>query len=53
MIDDFIKQFAYKNPHVWLQLNEDLFMLIEEFHKKEKEIMKKNIRRLIEKLNKK
>ena len=34
-IDMIIRQLAYKHPDLWLKVNEDIFILIEQ-HKKDK-----------------
>lgn len=50
LIDRFIIQFSYKNPQLWLEINEMIFDEIEDCRKKQKERMYKNIQKLIRKL---
>lgn len=50
LIDTFIIQFAHKNPHLWLEINEMIFDEIEDCKKKQKEKMYKNVQELIRKL---
>lgn len=50
IIDTFIIQFAYKNPNLWLEINEMIFDEIEDCKKKQKQKMYKNVQELIRKL---
>ena len=50
LIDKFIIQFSYKNPQLWLEINEWIFDEIEDCKKKQKEKMYKNVQELIRKL---
>lgn len=50
LIDNLINQLCYKNPHLWLEINEMVFDEIEDFKKKQKENVSKNIQSLIKKL---
>ena len=50
LIDKFIIHFSYKNPHLWLEINEAIFDDIEDCKKKQKEKMYKNVQKLIRKL---
>ena len=50
VIDKFIIQFSYKNPKLWLEINEIIFDKIEDCKKKKKEKMYKNVQKLIRKL---
>jgi len=50
LIDKFIVQFSYKNPHLWLEINEWVFDEIEDCRKKQKEKMYKNVQELIRKI---
>lgn len=49
-IDRFIILFSYKNPKLWLEINEWIFDEIEDCKKKQKEKMYKNVQNLIRKL---
>jgi hypothetical protein len=49
-IDRFIILFSYKNPHLWLEINEAIFDELEDYKKRSKEKMSKNIKDLIKKL---
>jgi len=50
LIDKFIFFFSYKHPHLWLEINEMIFDEIEDYKKKQKEKMYKNVHKLIKKL---
>lgn len=50
LIDKFIISFFYKNPQLWLEINEMIFDEIEDYKKKQKEKMYKNVHKLIKKL---
>jgi len=50
VIDKFIIFFSYKNPNLWLEINEMIFDEIEDCKKKQKEKMYKNVQKLIKKL---
>lgn len=50
LLEKFIKQFAYKNPHLWLQILDDIEIMLEECRKKEKERMKRNLQKLSRKI---
>ena len=50
LIDNLIVHIAYKNPHLWLEINEAIFDEIEDCKKKQKEKMYKNVQKLIRKL---
>lgn len=50
LIDKFIIFFSYKNPHLWLEINEMIFDEIEDCKKKQKERMYKNVQNLIRKI---
>jgi len=50
LIDKFIIFFSYKNPHLWLEINEMIFDEIGDYKKKQKEKMYKNVQKLIKKL---
>ena len=48
-IDRFIILFSYKNPKLWLEINEWIFDDIEDCKKKQKEKMYRNVQNLIRK----
>ena len=50
LIDKFIIHFSYKNPQLWLEINEMIFDEIGDYKKKQKEKMYKNVQKLIKKL---
>ena len=50
LIDKFIIFFSYKNPHLWLEINEWVFDEIEDCKKRQEEKMYKNVQKLIRKL---
>ena len=50
LIDNLIVHIAYKNPHLWLEINEMIFDEIGDYKKKQKEKMYKNVQKLIKKL---
>ena len=50
LINNLIIYFSYKNPHLWLEINETIFDEIADCKKKSNIRMKKNIKELIEKL---
>lgn len=50
LIDKLIIFFSYKNPQLWLEINEVIFDEIEDCKKKQKEKMYKNVQELIRKL---
>mgnify|MGYP003435346558 CR=1 FL=1 len=50
LIDNLIVHIAYKNPHLWLEINEAIFDDIEDCKKKQKEEMYKNVQELIRKI---
>jgi len=50
LIDKFIVQFSYKNPQLWLEINEWVFDEIKDCKKKQKERMYKNVQELIKKI---
>ena len=50
LIDNLIVHIAYKNPHLWLEINEWIFDEIEDCKKKQREKMYKNVQELIRKL---
>lgn len=47
LIDKLIIHFSYKNPHLWLEINEAIFDEILDWKKKR---MNSNIKKLIKKL---
>jgi len=49
-IDRFIILFSYKNPKLWLEINEWVFDEIVDCKKKQKEKMYRNVQELISKL---
>ena len=49
-MDKFIIQFSYKNPHLWLEINEMIFDEIEDCKKKQKDKINKSIQKLIRKI---
>lgn len=51
-MDWLIKQFAYKHPELWLKINSRVCKVISDYHKREKEKMSLNIKKLMRKLNK-
>ena len=50
LIDKFIVQLSYKNPQLWLEINEMIFDEIADCKKKQKEKMYKNVQELIKKI---
>ena len=50
LIDNLIIYFSYKNPHLWLEINEAIFDEIADCKKKQKEKMHKNVQELIRKI---
>lgn len=50
LIDKTIMFFSYKNPQLWLEINEWIFDEIEDCKKKQKEKMYKNVQKLIKKI---
>jgi hypothetical protein len=50
LIDKLIIQLSYKNPHLWLEINEMIFDGIEDHKKKQREKMYENVRKLKNKL---
>jgi|JI61114BRNA_FD_contig_51_2864465_length_343_multi_2_in_0_out_0_2 hypothetical protein len=50
LIDKFIIHFSYKNPQLWLEINEWVFDEIEDCKKRQEEKMYKNVQKLIRKL---
>ena len=50
LIDNLIVHIVYKNPQLWLEINEAIFDEIEDCKKKQKEKMYKNVQELIRKL---
>jgi len=50
LIDKLIIQFSYKNPQLWLEINEMIFDEIEDCKKKQKDRMYKNVQELIKKI---
>ena len=50
LIDKAILFFSYKNPHLWLEINEWIFDEIEDCKKKQKDRMYKNVQKLIRKI---
>lgn len=50
VLEHLIKTFAYKNPYLWLQILDDIEIMMEECRKKEKERMKRNLQKLSRKI---
>jgi len=50
LAEKLIKFFSYKHPHLWLEINEAIFDELEDYKKRSKEKMSKNIKDLIKKL---
>jgi len=50
VLECLINKFAYKHPHLWLQILEDVEMLIDDCKKKKKQKMYKNVQKLIRKI---
>lgn len=50
LIEKVIIFFSYKNPQLWLEINEMIFDEIEDCKKKQREKMYKNVQQLIKKL---
>jgi ABC-type Zn uptake system ZnuABC Zn-binding protein ZnuA len=50
LFEGLIRKFAYKNPQLWIQIVEDIDIILQECRKKEKERMKRNLQKLLRKI---
>lgn len=50
LIDKIIWKLSYRNPHLWLEINEMIFDGIEDCKKKQREKMYENVRKLMKKM---